>query len=42
MAAPHIGLMNTFLLGLPALLVAAALMFFITKANEAKRKAKIT
>ena len=42
MAAPHIGILNTFLFGLPALIIIALLMFFITKANEIKRKAKVT
>ncbi len=41
-AAPHIGLLNTFLFGIPALVITALLMFFITKANEVRRKAKIT
>lgn len=42
MATPHIGILNTFLFGLPALIIIALLMFFITKANEIKRKAKVT
>ena len=42
MAAPHIGILNTFLFGIPALVVTALMMFFITKTNEVKRKAKIT
>ena len=42
MAAPHIGILNTFLFGIPALIITALLMFFITKANEVKRKAKVT
>ena len=42
MAAPHIGILNTFLFGIPALIITALIMFFITKANEVKRKAKIT
>ena len=42
MAAPHIGILNTLLFGIPALIITALLMFFITKANEVKRKAKVT
>ncbi len=41
-AAPHIGFLNTLLFGFPSLTVIAALMFFITKANEDKRRVKIT
>jgi NADH-quinone oxidoreductase subunit H len=41
-AAPHIGLLPTLLFGVPALLVLAALMFFITKSVEGKRTVKIT
>ena len=41
-AAPHIGFLNTLLFGFPSLTVIAALMFFITKANEDKRGVKIT
>ena len=37
-----IGILNTFLFGIPALIITALLMFFITKANEVKRKAKVT
>ncbi|MDP7106117.1 MAG: NADH-quinone oxidoreductase subunit H, partial [Roseibacillus sp.] len=41
-AAPHIGILNTLLFGFPSLTIIAALMFFITKANEEKRRIKIT
>ena len=41
-AAPHIGLLNTLLVGFPILTVLAALMYFITKSVEEKRKKKPT
>ncbi|MFM1561581.1 MAG: complex I subunit 1/NuoH family protein [Roseibacillus sp.] len=41
-AAPHIGAAMTIFVGIPALLVLAALMFFITKSVEGKRKVRAT
>tara|TARA_B100000519_G_scaffold198222_2_gene207246 strand:+ start:180 stop:1460 length:1281 start_codon:yes stop_codon:yes gene_type:complete len=41
-AAPHIGLLNTALIGFPALAALAAFMYFITRSVEDKRKKKVT
>ena len=41
-AAPHIGLFNTFFFGFPTLITIALLMFLITKASEGRRKIKVT
>ena len=41
-ATPHIGLLSTVLIGCPALIVLAALMYFITRSVEEKRKNKVT
>ena len=42
LAAPHLGFVRTAFIGFPVLTVLAAIMFFLTKSVEGKRKVRAT